>query len=60
VDEELREAMRLAARSIPPDVLARIDAAHPWGSAWDCAAHSEGQECCIDALLAEYRAARPG
>jgi hypothetical protein len=51
-DENVVDQRRLAelGSEIPAALRARLLAEHP-GGAWNCAAHSEGQTCCLDVLL---------
>lgn len=43
------------AEFIGREVLAQLETLHPADGFGDCVAHDEGQNCCMDYLLAEYR-----
>lgn len=46
-----RAALQLVAEKMSPEALGWLWTIHRMYGEWDCAAHTHGEECCVDALL---------
>lgn len=53
--EELDRALVEIGRRLDVDLLAELRAVHQGELKWHCAAHSEGQNCCVDFITGDWQ-----